>query len=353
MRVTVYVRHSADCPKAKDKNARTYKRCDCPKWHYCTEWSPRRRSAKTRSWAEAEERARKLEQGDSQPVQEVTIADAADAYQKSIESRNLSRNYQLKLKRELGDLRDWATAHHVSAIKKLTLLHLEQFRDTWKQSAVTRGKRQERLRSFFLYCRRHGWLSENYAAFLSPVKTRPTPVVPFTKEEWTAIIRHADSPRTLAMLELLRWSGLRLGDAAAIERNRIDAKGRLLLYMAKTGQPVFVPLPPDVVEHLKAVKNDHPRYLFWSGGSTKHWCYTAWWQELKRILTAAGLPTAHPHQTRHTFAVELLLSGVPLDQVSMLLGHSTVTITARHYSAFVKARQEQLIESVMKSWQNG
>ncbi len=54
---------------------------------------------------------------------------------------------------------------------------------------------------------------------------------------------------------------------------------------------------------------------------------------------------------RDTFAVELLLSGVPIDQVSLLLGHSSVKVTEKHYSPFVKARQEQLENSVMLSWQ--
>jgi integrase len=54
---------------------------------------------------------------------------------------------------------------------------------------------------------------------------------------------------------------------------------------------------------------------------------------------------------RDTFAVELLLSGVPIDQVSLLLGHSSVKVTEKHYSPFVKARQEQLENSVKLSWE--
>ncbi len=46
---------------------------------------------------------------------------------------------------------------------------------------------------------------------------------------------------------------------------------------------------------------------------------------------------------RDTFAVELLLAGVPIDQVSILLGHASVKTTERHYAPFVKARQEQLV----------
>ena len=51
-----------------------------------------------------------------------------------------------------------------------------------------------------------------------------------------------------------------------------------------------------------------------------------------------------------TFAVELPLSGVPIDQVSLLLGHSSVKVTEKHYAPFVKARQEQLENSVKLSW---
>jgi hypothetical protein len=56
---------------------------------------------------------------------------------------------------------------------------------------------------------------------------------------------------------------------------------------------------------------------------------------------------------RDTFAVEMLLAGVPIDQVSLLLGHASVKITEKSYSPFVKARQVQLQESVRAAWKLG
>jgi integrase len=47
---------------------------------------------------------------------------------------------------------------------------------------------------------------------------------------------------------------------------------------------------------------------------------------------------------------ELLLAGVPLDQVSLLPGHKSIKTTERHYAPFVKARQEQLIAAVQRAW---
>ena len=56
------------------------------------------------------------------------------------------------------------------------------------------------------------------------------------------------------------------------------------------------------------------------------------------------------HRFRHTFAVELLLAGVPIEQVSKLLGHKTVRTTERYYSAWVKERQRKLEADVKQAW---
>ena len=53
---------------------------------------------------------------------------------------------------------------------------------------------------------------------------------------------------------------------------------------------------------------------------------------------------------RDTFAVELLNKGVPIDRVSLLLGHSSVKVTEKHYAPFVKERQQQLENYARMAW---
>jgi len=48
--------------------------------------------------------------------------------------------------------------------------------------------------------------------------------------------------------------------------------------------------------------------------------------------------------------VELLLTGVPIEHVAILLGHSSIKITERHYAPWVKTRQQKLEEEVSRSW---
>ena len=50
---------------------------------------------------------------------------------------------------------------------------------------------------------------------------------------------------------LLRYSGLRMGDAVALSSERIDGD-KLFLYTSKAGTPVYCPLPPAVIVALEA-----------------------------------------------------------------------------------------------------
>jgi integrase len=155
--------------------------------------------------------------------------------------------------------------------------------------------------------------------------------------------------RTKALVLLLRHSGLRIGDAVTLSSERLDGD-KLFLYTSKAGTPVYCPLPPFVVTALESALEPNQRFYFWSGnGKVKTIC-SDWQEKLKSLFEQAGIPAGHAHRFRDTFATELLLAGVPLERVSILLGHSSIRITERHYSPWVRSRQEQLERDVRATW---
>lgn len=155
----------------------------------------------------------------------------------------------------------------------------------------------------------------------------------------------------------MRWSGLAIKDAVSLKRTRLDENGCLFLRRAKTKVPVFVPLPPRVVALLQSLPSENPNYFFWSGrGDVRHTTkgyQRSLWKlfRLTNLTQPNGSPKrCHSHMFRDTFAVELLLAGVPIEQVSTLLGHKSVRMTEKHYLPWVKARQELLTSQVRRAW---
>jgi integrase/recombinase XerD len=188
-----------------------------------------------------------------------------------------------------------------------------------------------------------GWIPTNPTSHLKPPKITEPPTAPFAREEFTSILNACEiypdkqnAVRLRGLDLLLRYSGLRIRDAVTLSRNRIQGD-KLFLYTAKTGTAVYCPLPPFVIEALNEVPAS--TYFFWTGLSKPKSAVGDWQRSLKRLLILAGVPDGHVHRFRDTFSLELLLAGVPIERVSILLGHQSVRIT-KHYAPWVTARQE-------------
>ena len=149
---------------------------------------------------------------------------------------------------------------------------------------------------------------------------------------------------------VLRWSGLRIRDVVTLEWTRLQ-DGKLFLRTQKTGTHVNIPLPPVAITAWDALPKagKHP---FWSGNGLPKSAVADWQRTLRKVFSLADPPITdgHAHRFRDTFAVELLLSGVDLQDVSILLGHSSIKVTERHYSPWVKARQTRLEAEVARAW---
>jgi integrase len=136
-------------------------------------------------------------------------------------------------------------------------------------------------------------------------------------------------------------------------RHRLDGK-RLFLYTQKTGVPVYTVLPDSVLKALEATPRVTDTRYFWSGNGKRETAVCDWQMRLKKVFDLAEVSKAGgnaiSHRFRDTFAVELLLSGVPIERVSILLGHQSVRVTEKHYDPWVRSRQEQLEADVAGAW---
>jgi integrase len=114
----------------------------------------------------------------------------------------------------------------------------------------------------------------------------------------------------------------------------------------KTGVPVSNPIPEHVAEGLLKIKNSNPLYFFWSGVGKVQSATSNWGQRyIAPTFKAAGIESeGHmlSHRLRDTFAVDLLEKGVPMEELSKLLGHTSIRITEKHYAKWSRGRQDRL-----------
>jgi integrase/recombinase XerD len=353
--LTLYRRHKKTCDHRNE--GRDYRRCQCPIWvDGFLAGHELRQSLKMRNWQEASKKIQEWEaQGCvAEEQQPVTIEHACDEFLRDARARELREPTLYKYRLLFRRLKEFAAAEGFRYVIELNLDNVRAFRAGWPDHNLAAMKKLERLRAFFRFCTDSNWIADNPAKKLKNPKITDSPTLPFSREQMTRILAachdypdRANAPRVLALILLLRYSGLRIRDAVTLARERVR-DGKLFLYTAKTGTAVWCPLPAIVTDALDAIASKS--YFFWTGESNPKSCVGNWQRSLRRLFRMAGVPDGHAHRFRDTFAVELLLAGVPLERVSILLGHQSVKVTEKHYTPWVRARQEQLEADVRRTW---
>lgn len=79
-----------------------------------------------------------------------------------------------------------------------------------------------------------------------------------------------------------------------------------------------------------------------SGDEETDYLGQAVYERLRAVGKACGVDDCRPHRLRDTFAVRLLTKGVPLEDVSKLLGHATIAVTEKYYAPWVASRKLRL-----------
>lgn len=362
--LTTYRRHQKRCPHRS--KGRKHRHCHCPVWvDGYIDGVRIPESLDTRDWTKAQRIVQEWEARREQPVEPeaATIARACEVFREDAVARNLREPTLYKYDLLFRRLKEFAKGKGLQFVRQLDLAAMRDFRASWPNRNIAARKKLEALRTFMRFCWESGWIPNNPASGLKPPKTTDPPTVPFTPEEVSRILAACDqyrggfgqwgqrnAHRLRALVLLLLYSGLRIRDAVTLSKDRV-ANGKLLLYTAKTGTPVFCPLPPFVVAELESIRDADAGLFFWSGDSMPKSCVGDWQRSLRKLFLLAGVPTGHAHRFRHTFATNLLLAGVPLDRVATLLGHTNSKITEKHYAPWVRARQEQLEADVRRVWE--
>ena len=114
-------------------------------------------------------------------------------------------------------------------------------------------------------------------------KEKFNPKIPFSAQELEKVMCATEvypkqgihgnqtGARVRAFVLVFRYTGLRIRDVVLLRRSAIQ-DGKIFLYQAKTGIPVFIPVPNEVTEALAKI-GGVGEFIFWSGsGNVKKCC---------------------------------------------------------------------------------
>jgi integrase len=225
----------------------------------------------------------------------------------------------------------------------------------WIADLQRQGFSASRIRqSYRLFSQIMRAATENDLITISPCRgirlPRQPPSEPHivSEQEADRIIAATPSPHD-ALVMLLAYGGLRIGEAFALRRNSIDLDagtvtisqtlveitGQLSFDTPKTHQTRTVTLPHFVVERLYEVLNqidEAPTALLFPTRTGKPQHYNSWRTTyFKPAVRAVGRPEVTPHDLRASHAT-WVAERYGVMAAAARLGHAHASVTTRHYA---------------------
>lgn len=231
--------------------------------------------------------------------------------------------------------------------------YIEQRQLELKPSSL--GQLKTTLRGFFGYCelRRKINLGLDYT-LIRRKRDKPAKVKTFTFDEIQAVIANADNAQDRLMIALLFESGIRIGELVKVSVD--DINGTEIRVRGKGSYDRTVYITPDLARKLRlhvietGVRSGPifrhqinfyylPTDTYSVGGAR---------DRIKRQFMRKGI-TMHPHQLRHSFAINWLLSGGDLRTLQKILGHSSLEVTQRYLQLTDRYTEEAYARCITRS----
>ena len=165
--------------------------------------------------------------------------------------------------------------------------------------------------------------------------TEDPPDVNFLDEaDYRAVLENCSDVARLWVVFLAN-TGLRATEMCGLRWRNCDLKQKTITVVGKGRKRRTVGLNDDAMGVLNQVKGGRAvraTDVVFPAQDGEPMTRHSLSRRIGKACRNAGLSGGGPHALRHFFATQLLLRGIPIIKVSILLGHSTITTTQRHYS---------------------
>ena len=167
-------------------------------------------------------------------------------------------------------------------------------------------------------------------------------------------------PKHRFMLRLLYWTGMRIGEAIALEYNDFEKYygGKMFVRVTKSYNSIYkelkdtknyktrkIPLPQQVIELYQVLVQEHLKSGGNMGNRVFDFGHGSYVTVLKRAYLKVGVKECNCHSFRHTYISNLIRQCVPISVIEQVSGDTQETILKR-YSHMFEGDEKMVLEAL-------
>jgi site-specific recombinase XerD len=229
-----------------------------------------------------------------------------------------------------------ALPDNVIYISDLRKLHINSYLNSLMSKGLKNKTVNNSMCAIKSLCK---FIHENYnianpASGIKKLKEDPAEPHFLTLDDYKEVLRNSDLI-TLPCTIFIANTGLRATEFCNLQWRNCDIRNKTITIVGKGRKKRTIGLNDtalSILEEKKAVRKVKPNdYVFLSlrGLKLRRDKLSG---KIRKACRNSGLEGGGPHALRHFFATQLLLRGIEIIKVSLVMGHSSITTTQRHYS---------------------
>lgn len=241
-------------------------------------------------------------------------------------SKATIENYKFNLNKFLLGVRKNPTEITTQDIRK----YLADYKRERGVSNTTLDNMRRVFQSFFTWMHREGYVLKDPCAAVNKIRADKIIKNPYSDEEMELMREAAKNLREKAIIEVLYSTGMRIGELEKLNIEDIDfVNGKAIVFGkgAKEREVYFNVKAQLALKKYLENRNDTNEALFVGLQSPYNRLKVSTYEKILRELGGRCGVHCHPHRFRHTCATILLNKGMPIQEVSKVLGHAKLETT--------------------------
>ncbi len=223
-------------------------------------------------------------------------------------------------------------------IKAIDATDIRSFLYAYKQSRgisnLSLNNKRSAISSFFSWLVDEEYIDKDPTRKIKKIKVTKKKKKAFTAVEMERIRIACTDIRDRALIEMLACTGCRVSELSNISLNDVDFLRKKVRIVGKGDKERTVFISDTAMIYLNRyleIRQDNNIALF----TSKRFPYDRLRKDgIERVVRDLGRMCnvyAHPHKFRRTLCTNLIMRGMPLQNVAILMGHADINMTANVY----------------------